>query len=125
MKERPKDKVYLTYIFDWDAFKFQKVRVKDMNHPGPYSRKKIDKNTRTFINWLMYTLELHSGIKRKDLPEGKQHNAMAITMNQFNNDRLHKLMYPLDWLNFSPIVDDYLGDDEFGIYTNRLIVDNW
>ena len=121
MKNRSKDKCYIIRKFDWNAFKFQKVRPKNPMYPGRTSRKKMDQNTKNYINWLMDTLRKRS---IPEPPEGKNYNAMAVTMNAKNVNRLHDLMHPFDWLNYAPVGDNALADDEFGIYLNRIIVDD-
>ena len=121
MKTRSKDKVYLTFKLNWNDFKFQNVRPKNAMYPGPTSRKKLDQNTTNFINWALRALKKHSTF---ELPKDKNYNSMALTMNSTNVDKLHDLMHPFDWLNFAPVLDDKLSDSEYGIYPNKIIVDD-
>ena len=114
-----KTQTYKIEKFDWPDFRFQKVRPKNVMRPGPTSRKQLDHNTSRFIDWVLLVLKHYSV---DELPTDKESNALALSMNTKNINKLHDLMHPYDWLNYAPTLDNALKDDEVGIRPNRIII---
>lgn len=69
-------------------------------------------NTKVWLGWLEKALH-------KLNP--KANNALAVYMNQRNIDHLRKHVFPLDWLNYSPKLDDTLSDAEYLVDMEELV----
>lgn len=87
---------------------------------GKSSYKKIEKNCENYVNWVVNILNNRCN---RELRENERYNALAIYMNQNNNDLLNKYLDPLVWLNYSPKVDDSLEDTEYSVDEDNLIVE--
>lgn len=116
------------FRFSWDEIGLEDVRKKKntLVQTGA-TRKKLDKNTDKWGNWLVEILKERTvDPVRRIVDEGHaKYNATAVYMNEKNNEYLHEHIHAMDWLNWSPVTENGLADDEYGVELSKVVEENY
>ena len=73
-----------------------------------FHRKKDKHNDHIFVTWLIEFLNKFN-----------TNNAMCLSINPINNERLKEYVSPMTYLNYSPKDDEDLGENEIKIDLNE------
>lgn len=92
----------------------------DIKSELPFKKRRKGVNTlndEMFVDWIIRTIKKH--FKREQKPN-EIFNALCISMNKTNIDYIHDFINPLTFLNYAPVEDNSLGDDEYSIDLDKL-----
>lgn len=106
-----------------DTMKYRKPRLRKVPKKINWSRNKLERifnpskdevlrsNNDKFVKWIMKVLR-NTG---QTLKSGQNYNSCCLYLSKNNLDKLHKLLDPMVWVNFSPAVSTGLSDSLLGI----------
>jgi len=77
----------------------------------PGKRKIEDKNTQTFVNWIIKQLK-QTGVK---VEQTNQYDSTSLYLNTHNLERLRKYLPSMVWMNYSPTTCDELKNNEIAV----------
>lgn len=87
----------------------------ELTHRKSRDGKRLDRNTKKFIDWIINLLKTTA----PRLPEhGEKYHCQGVRLHPENNEYLSNYIYPMDWLNYSPMDDESVGLDE-------VVIDHW
>lgn len=113
-----------------DTIKYKKPHLKKIPKKINWSMNKLERiffpskdevlrsNSDKFVKWVMKHLK-DTG---KTVNPSQNYNACALFLNQKNLDKLHDLLDPMVFLNFSPTTSAALPHDLLGIDPNEVVV---
>lgn len=82
--------------------------------------RSIKKNCEDYMKWIMNTLEYYHPV----IKAGNNYDSCAISMNAININYFYKHLDAMFWLNYSPIKNESLADDEFSIDLDKIEIEN-
>ncbi len=97
---------------NWSSNKLERIF-------NPSKDEVLRSNNDKFVKWIMKILKATG----QTLGPNQNYNSCALYLNDKNLQKLHKLLDPMVWLNYSPTTSNSLPDNRLGIDLKEVIVD--